>query len=366
MDIKQKEISTAKAPCIRRKASVDGLRGKFKQPLVLDFHLFEYVKKTKSKATLFSKKGRTESFFTEDSKKYLTHKELVRLKRGEWVGRISGRLDGLNSRRFEKTKIYSITSKDVFYLQTKRRYSSFRNYLLDLVEGSTRGVSMIKMWNLSVVGAVIFGMFTMTMVYRYLGESVSAKIQENKAAIAGASTENNSPKDKNFNDEIDVEFMTKLLSDYKKFEREDEDRQALKKEILAMVKGYPIEKMVPYIIKKDRKVAALVVAIARKESGWGEHVPVLNGQDCFNYWGYRGLREKMGTGGHTCFDSPEDAVDTIAKRIEFLVSSEKLNTPEKMVVWKCGYDCSWDSKTAVAKWISDVDYYFKKLDKKTK
>ena len=66
---------------------------------------------------------------------------------------------------------------------------------------------------------------------------------------------------------------------------------------------------------------------------------------------------------HTCFDSPKDAVDTVAKRIETLVNNEKLNTAAKMVVWKCGYDCSWDSKIDVQKWISDVDYYFQKLNK---
>ena len=121
--------------------------------------------------------------------------------------------------------------------------------------------------------------------------------------------------------------------------------------------------MVPYIAKKDRMVAALIVAIGMKESTWGKHVPVLDGQDCYNYWGYRGIRDRMGTGGHTCFDSPEDAVNTVAKRIEFLVSNEKLNTPAKMVVWKCGYDCSWDNQKAVNKWISDVDLYFKKLNK---
>ena len=71
----------------------------------------------------------------------------------------------------------------------------------------------------------------------------------------------------------------------------------------------------------------------------------------------------MGTGGHTCFDSPKDAVETVAKRINSLVNNEKLNTPEKMVVWKCGYDCSWDNPVAVRKWVQDVDYYFEKFDK---
>ncbi|MCX6763560.1 MAG: hypothetical protein NTZ97_02400 [Candidatus Moranbacteria bacterium] len=131
-----------------------------------------------------------------------------------------------------------------------------------------------------------------------------------------------------------------------------------------MVKGSPIEQMVPEIAKQDRIIAALLVAIARKESSWGVHVPVLDGQDCYNYWGYRGIRDRMGTGGHTCFDSPKDAVDTVAKRIEFLVSNKKLDTPAKMVIWKCGDKCSSDNKFAVQKWISDVDYYFQKLNKK--
>jgi hypothetical protein len=272
-------------------------------------------------------------------------------------------MDGLSFHRQKGKTVCSLGQGDILFGRIKRKYSRLGNYFSDLLEGSIQGVSLTKMWNLSVVGAVIFGMFTMTMVYRYLGESVSAKIQEGKEAVAGASIAANKVEDKDFNDEIDVEFMTRLLSDYEKFEKDDAKRQYLEKEIMEMVKGHPIEKMVSEIAKKDRKIAALIVAIARKESNWGKRVPVLNGQDCYNYWGYRGIRDRMGTGGHTCFDSPKDAVDTVAKRIEFLVSNEKLNTPAKMVVWKCGYDCSWDNPTAVKKWVNDVDYYFKKLDK---
>ena len=157
------------------------------------------------------------------------------------------------------------------------------------------------------------------------------------------------------NSEIDINSITSLLQSNKQ-------ESDLEKEIREMVKGFPIEKMAGEIATKNRIVAAFLVGIAKKESNWGKRVPVLNGQDCYNYWGYRGQREKMGSGGHTCFDSPKDAVDTVAKRLEFLVSNEKLNTPAKMVVWKCGYDCSWDSKVAVQKWISDVNMYFKKLN----
>jgi len=134
------------------------------------------------------------------------------------------------------------------------------------------------------------------------------------------------------------------------------------KEIKNMVRGYPMERMVPYIAKKDKVVAAFLVGIAKKESDWGKHSPKLNGEDCYNYWGFRQEREKMGSGGHTCFDSPKDAVNTVSGRIDELVNEEKRDSPREMVIWKCGYDCSWDNAYAIQKWITDVDFYFQKLN----
>ena len=130
-----------------------------------------------------------------------------------------------------------------------------------------------------------------------------------------------------------------------------------------MVKGYPIEKMAFYIAQQDKVVAAFLVGIAKKESNWGKRVPVLDGRDCYNYWGYRGIRDRMGSGGHTCFDSYADAVETVAKRIKFLVSNENLDTPGEMIIWKCGYDCSWDNPESMRNWIQDVGIYFNKLNK---
>lgn len=128
-----------------------------------------------------------------------------------------------------------------------------------------------------------------------------------------------------------------------------------------MVAGFPIAKMSRQIARQDKTTAALMVAIAKKESNWGKRKPVLNGQDCFNYWGYREKRERMGSGGHTCFDSPEDAVATVSKRIDTLVIEYERNTPEKMVIWKCGQACHKDNQAAVQKWITDVDLYYQKL-----
>jgi len=140
-----------------------------------------------------------------------------------------------------------------------------------------------------------------------------------------------------------------------------EVNEELENKINEMVAGYPMENMTRYIARKDEKVAAFMISIAKKESNWGKKVPLLNGQDCYNYWGYREKRERMGTDGHTCFNNPRDAVNTVAGRIDKLVYENKLDTPRKMVVWKCGSSCAGQNPKSVNKWISDVNWYFQKL-----
>lgn len=141
---------------------------------------------------------------------------------------------------------------------------------------------------------------------------------------------------------------------------ENVEKIALEKDIREMVSGYPIEKMVPYIIEKEPRVAAFLISIAKKESNWGKRVPRYEGQDCFNYWGYRGPN-RIGSGRHSCFSSREEAVNIVGKRIATLVNKENLDTPSEMIIWKCGSTCSGHSSFGVKKWISDVGYYYKKL-----
>ena len=129
-----------------------------------------------------------------------------------------------------------------------------------------------------------------------------------------------------------------------------------------MVQGYPIESMVPQIAQKDKKVAAFMISIAKKESNWGKRVPVsdLDGKNCYNYWGYRG-ENPIGTGGHTCFKSPQEAVDVVSKRLGELINDDNLDSPQKLVVWKCGDACESDNPMSVRKWIKDVGYYYQKI-----
>lgn len=134
----------------------------------------------------------------------------------------------------------------------------------------------------------------------------------------------------------------------------------LEKKIRGETAGYPIEAMTKYIAREDDQVAAFIVAIAKKESNWGKRTPKLKGQECYNYWGFRQKREKMGSGGHTCFDNPRDAVNSIAERVKDLIAKD-FDTPEKMVVWKCGYSCEAQNPQSVQKWIKDVNFYYDKF-----
>ena len=216
------------------------------------------------------------------------------------------------------------------------------------------GIPPKKAFYASLIGGVSFGMVAMSLLQGFTepqaaadsinsGTPVSITPESlNRELVGGHQT---------YDPDSDI-----FLQFFSEAEKEEYGGQ-----IRELVTGYPIEDMLPYILDKDRIVAAFLVGIAKKESNWGKRIPVLDGQDCFNYWGYRGIRRMMGTGGHTCFNSRKDAVDTVANRLEKLIHSNKLDTPAKMIIWKCGYSCDGHSRESVRKWIADVDLYFREL-----
>ncbi|MEK7181745.1 MAG: hypothetical protein AAB519_00285 [Patescibacteria group bacterium] len=210
-----------------------------------------------------------------------------------------------------------------------------------------------KMLYGSLVGGVAFGMLSMAFIEHAFGPGVFARTPQ----VAGVETVASSQEGSDQEALSPYSGENDLFFEYFSDAAEDKYQENVR----TMVKDYPIEEMLPYIFEQDRVVAAFLIGIAKKESNWGKRVPVLDGQDCFNYWGYRGQRRMMGSGGHTCFNSRKDAVETVAKRLDKLVNSEQLNTPEKLVVWKCGFSCAGHSRESVKKWISDVDMYYEQL-----
>lgn len=131
-------------------------------------------------------------------------------------------------------------------------------------------------------------------------------------------------------------------------------------ELTRLVANYPIAEMAPHIAGFDRQVAGLIIGIAKKESDWGKHSPSKNGADCFNYWGYKGAGENGTAMGYACFANSEEAVRIVGGRIAHFVD-KKLDTPSKMVVWKCGSSCSRDNPKNVQKWVSDVSVYYNQI-----
>lgn len=265
-------------------------------------------------------------------------------------------LDAVLLRERERRRFSFRTWRTANTLFFRRLHVYMRRYLrrLSRLLPDFEGIPPKKALYASLLGGVSFGMVAMAL-FRDMTDTPVEAITPEAVSIAEVSK---------------AELAQELGADAKKYDPNNDiflqffseaEKEEYGAQIQELVKGYPIEDMLPYILDKDRIVAAFLIGIAKKESNWGKRVPVLDGQDCFNYWGYRGIRRLMGSGGHTCFNSKKDAVDTVALRLEKLIHSSKLDTPAKMIIWKCGYSCEGHSRESVRKWIADVDLYFSEL-----
>ncbi|MFZ2188832.1 MAG: hypothetical protein WAV73_04685 [Candidatus Moraniibacteriota bacterium] len=213
--------------------------------------------------------------------------------------------------------------------------------------------------------SVYFGENSLTAVS--FGDDAGAALEEKNLPVS-------STKVKLFKFDPMEKVKTSVDQARKTEEKERQERNAKKKKAVAenapldslelrykeLVAGSPLEKMVPFLAKCDRETAAYLIAIAKKESDWGQHSPKKAGNDCFNYWGYRGTYNQT-TSGYSCFDSPEQAILVVGERIKELLD-KKINTAEKLVVWKCGSSCAGHDPAGVRKWISDVALYYKKVN----
>lgn len=143
-------------------------------------------------------------------------------------------------------------------------------------------------------------------------------------------------------------------------------KREIREKVIALAQAeYPIVDMADSIARYDDPIAGLIVGIAKKESNWGKRTPKLRGEECFNYWGYRGPGNRgMTEDGYGCFEKPGDAVETIGNRLVELSELRSTTEPANMVVWKCGSSCAAHSPESVRKWISDVDIYYRQFAQK--
>jgi hypothetical protein len=374
---------------------------------------------------LLKEGGRTEFFVTQDSHRYITQVQLEKISKNYEYVDPRGYFDSVQVRY-----VRQYTAHELQYNYIVAEFRSFKNITTSFREALRLDLSPIRMWQVSLAGAVLFGMVSMSMIYKNLGQSAFAK--ESVAVLSGAgdkvveqiinesetkeqnvdnvvqnkqieikekekekiqekqvSSEKKSEvkqeKIKNIDSAIEKEITKEQIIEevqkkdkeikpvdsivksaeinIKEEDKKDEDKKeySLEEEAYELVEGYPIEKMLPYILEQDPEVAKYLIAIAKQESAWGKRVPVLNGQDCYNYWGYRGKRKLMGSGGHTCFNSRKDAVETVGKRIHELIYEYDRKSADKLVVWKCGSSCAGHAPEGVQRWIGVVDTYYDKL-----
>ncbi|MBD3300500.1 MAG: hypothetical protein GF347_04060 [Candidatus Moranbacteria bacterium] len=178
------------------------------------------------------------------------------------------------------------------------------------------------------------------------GEKLSfVDVQEGKRPIVKDSEELNNLEDRTNKRLMYRGFLNKNkeLADPKVDTRYEELREDIAKEL----KGTRMEPMIDTIAYFDRETAALIVGIAKIESGYTH-----NYQN--NFWGY--------AGGYFGFQSPEHAVKIVGKKIEDY-KNKGLNDPSKMVgIWKCGDitgSCPGHSRESVQRWVatSSGPYY---------
>jgi hypothetical protein len=371
------------------------------------------------KHTLLRQGEGMDSLCVKNPQRYITtQKQRQEIYRRQYI-QAQQSLDGVKLQKAKGEYVQKTKQEQTHVLQnnliqnTYNAFAAYRNAL-------HLNISPTRMWQLSLTGAMIFGMVSMSLIYRNLGQSAFAnentalaivedsqitevvensedgdektegdekkveksedkkeiiKEQEKKSVVMADIVEKKDVEDKS----VEEEEVTKktLDSASQKIEEkvnesdvdeddapvEIEEEKTFEELAYETVEGYPIAKMLPYILEQDQEVAKYLIAIAKQESGWGKRVPVLNGQDCYNYWGYRGTRKLMGSGGHTCFNSRKDAVETVGKRIKELVYEYDRKTADRLIVWKCGSSCEGHSQAGVDRWIGVVSTYYDKLSK---
>lgn len=360
--------------CIVDKNNKPDYRFLFESPVDAQ-NKIKQIKNSTLGETLFIGENKKEFFARGIKKNFVSPVKKIRIKRGCWSALKTSRVKIMEDMTppsvFQKT--IKAEENKLYYSKQRESEISFQNsdVKLPVLPNPLSGVDWEASFlrTHSFVGALsVLCLATVLSVF-FIHQNTTEKVTEQLIAEQNAVSQKNAElqskvlgkKDEKLAQQFDGELSSFVAEAMKSFENVKQEE--LETEVRKILAGYPMEKMAPYIAQNDRIVAAFLVGIAKKESNFGLRVPVLNGQDCFNYWGYRGIRDRMGSGGHTCFDSEEDAVRTVAGRLQDLVQAD-IKTPEEMVLWKCGSSCAAHSPESVRKWISDVNIYFSEINEK--
>jgi len=303
----------------------------------------EYLRKIQNNslgATVIHADGRREYFASGLSKNLLDSQSNIQIKKGchvKYKIRPLAVLDGIAPTQKEKTKPSPANWK------TRKASPLF-------MLGNLKFSTCLIVISLIAFSSVYFFQKNMGQPAAAEGAVLGAMDSQTDGSQAGPGDNESIALDM-----ADTDVILNLIG------KIDDERHAdFREEILQYVKGRPMEAMAPAIAKQPRIVAAFLVGIAMKESKFGTYAPHLDGRDCRNYWGFKG-GGTTASGGYTCFDSPEEAIQVVGRRIARLVDGGRTN-PAEMVIWKCGSSCSWDNPENVRKWIADVGVNFYRIN----
>ncbi len=336
-----------------------------------------YIKNSTRGETIFLSKEKRDFFVDGVKRDFVSSEKKVQVRRGCWTSLKVKKLSLIDEIKPEKTTFKKVETAQAHQLDFSKQRAhgvEFSNPDLKLpsvipIPNPFLGFDWEQSFLRTKTFAAVFAtlcLVTITSIFyihnqtsvKVTNQLVEAQIESTEKTVANQTKVLGAKDEKlanQFDEELD-KFVVEALQQFEGIRAEE-----LEHEVKKIVSGSPMEQMAPLIAKQDRTVAAFLIGIAKKESNLGRRVPVLNGQDCFNYWGYRAVRQRMGSGGHTCFNSPEDAIDTVAGRLKDLVQAD-IDTPQEMVLWKCGSNCYKDS--GASKWIRDVNMFFSEINNK--
>jgi hypothetical protein len=128
----------------------------------------------KNETILYSRGKKIQTFFTEDSKLYITPKEAQLIRNGIKLERRTGQWDNLHSRVVCDFIQYRPNQASYLLKLLEEKVGLLQKQTQETSESLLGQFSLVRLWNLSIVGSILFGMVTMTFMYKYLGQGAAA------------------------------------------------------------------------------------------------------------------------------------------------------------------------------------------------
>jgi len=120
--------------------------------------------------TFLGQESRTKHFVTDESYAYISPRASYARTFGREYIDVRKRFDGVHMR-----SVQHFTPQERFYNVLNTQFSSWRSQFRALGNMRSMDLSPVRMWQMSMACAMVFGMITISMLYKNFGGSVQAK-----------------------------------------------------------------------------------------------------------------------------------------------------------------------------------------------